>query len=175
MVEDTDRLLGTGFFIPEGWSAVNSVKAAGGGSAYGVVLVGDGVPRLNGFAKPALRARLVPEDGAELGGARVVAFAGIGRPEKFFETLQALGAEIVETRSYADHHAYTAAEIARLKRKAGNAKAILITTEKDHVRLTAAERAGIAFLPVRAAFEDAAALASLLDSISPRAIPGPKP
>ncbi|HEV2560885.1 MAG TPA: tetraacyldisaccharide 4'-kinase [Rhizomicrobium sp.] len=171
VIVDAKAAFGNGRILPAG--PLRESASQGLSRADAVVLVGEGAPSLNGFAKPVLRARLVPADGAELRVARVVAFAGIGRPEKFFETLHALGAEIVETCSFADHHAYTAAEVARLKRKAANARAMLVTTEKDHVRLTAAERAGIAFLPVRATFEDTAALARLLDSMSPRAIPAP--
>ena len=101
--------------------------------------------------------------------SRVVAFAGIGRPEKFFDTLRALGADIAEARPFPDHHPYTAAEIARLKAKAQAESAMLVTTEKDYVRLTPVEREGIGFLPVRAVFDDPDALARLLDRLAPRA------
>ncbi|HUB86023.1 MAG TPA: tetraacyldisaccharide 4'-kinase, partial [Rhizomicrobium sp.] len=67
-----------------------------------------------------------------------------------------------------DHHAYTASEFARLRSKAKAAGAQLMTTEKDFVRLTPAERQDVQFVPVRAVFDDPAALDALLDNIAPR-------
>jgi len=128
------------------------------------VIVGDGAPDLHKFSGPVLHARLRATAIPQVNG-KVVAFAGIGRPEKFFASLRAFGAEIIDARAYPDHRAYTASEIARLKARARNANAALITTEKDYVRLTDAEREGIAFLPVHAAFDDTAALGRLLDTL----------
>lgn len=142
--------------------------AQGLSRAHAVVLVGDGAPDLTGFAGPVLRARLVPVDAPGVCGQRVVAFAGIGRPKKFFETLRTLGAEILEERAYDDHHAYTASEFARLRARAKSLDATLVTTEKDFVRLTPNERQEVRFIPVRAAFDNPAALDSLLDSVAPR-------
>jgi tetraacyldisaccharide 4'-kinase len=99
----------------------------------------------------------------------VVAFAGIGRPDKFFYSLALQGAEIVATRSYADHHPYTAGEIARLRSAARSGNARLVTTEKDFVRLTPLQREGIEALPVRATFDDNSALERLLDRLPAKA------
>jgi len=133
--------------------------------ADAVVVVGDKTPELNGFSRTILRARLVQE-GPDLDRKRVVAFAGIGRPEKFFRALEARGADLAATKRYADHHAYTPSEIARLKSKARSSDALLVTTEKDFVRLTPAEREGIQPVPVRAAFDRPADVERLLDSLA---------
>ncbi len=133
--------------------------------ADAVMLVGDGTPDLQGFARPVHRARLVPVDVLDLKGRDVVAFAGIGRPSKFFATLIDLGARLVEALEFPDHHAYSAADIARLQSKARGA--MLVTTEKDYVRLTPTEREGVNFLPVRAGFDDAPAFSRLLDTVAP--------
>jgi len=161
VVVDAGSGFGNGRVLPAG--PLRESVEQGFARADAVVLVGRGAPDLKGFAKPVLRAHLVPVDVLGLKGAQVVAFAGIGRPEKFFDTLRALGAELVEARGFADHHAYTAAEIARLKAKARGLR--LVTTEKDFVRLTPSERDGINFLPVRAAFDDPPAFGRLLDSV----------
>jgi tetraacyldisaccharide 4'-kinase len=142
--------------------------------AQGVILSGEGTaPALAGFDGPLLRAKLV-QTGAALRGKRVIAFAGIGRPAKFFDTLAQMGAEIVEQRAYGDHHVYTQSDMARLKARARTENALLLTTEKDYVRLTPAEREGIVPLPVEAAFEDPAALGLLLDRLVQREVP-PQP
>jgi tetraacyldisaccharide 4'-kinase len=86
----------------------------------------------------AVAARLVPrETGLSLVGEKVLAFAGIGRPGKFFATLKAMGAEIVEAVAFADHYDYPLAVLRRLQRRARSEDAMVVTTEKDAVRLTA--------------------------------------
>jgi tetraacyldisaccharide 4'-kinase len=165
VVVDAQTGFGNGRIIPAG--PLREKVAQGLARANAVILVGDGAPALPGFTGPVLRARLVPVDVLGLSGTRVLAFAGIGRPEKFFATLRSLGAQIVEAREYADHHAYTASEFARLRAKAKAADAELVTTEKDFVRLTPAERQDVRFVPVRAVFDDPAAFNALLDSIAP--------
>jgi len=81
-------------------------------------------------------ADLQPDgDGSEFKGCRAFAFAGIGRPEKFYETLRRLGAEIVETRSFPDHYAYKPVDIERILEQARQFDAVPVTTVKDHVRL----------------------------------------
>jgi tetraacyldisaccharide 4'-kinase len=135
--------------------------------ADAIVLTGDGNPDLGKFQDPVLRTHFKPAPVGDLHGQRVVAFAGTGRPEKFFDTLKMLGATVVEVTPFEDHHTYTAAELARLKAKARAANALLITTEKDFVRLSPAERTDVATLPVAAAFDDPTAIESLLDRLLP--------
>ena len=163
VVADAETGFGNGRVLPAG--PLREPVAQGLARADAVVLVGDGTPDLKGFAGPVLRARLVPVDVVGLAGKDAVAFAGIGRPDKFFATLRGLGAKLVETIAFPDHHAFSASDIARLKAKARGA--LLVTTEKDFVRLTPQERDGVNFLPVRAAFDDPAAFARLLDSVAP--------
>lgn len=120
---------------------------------------------------PVLTARLVPDANAAatLKGERVVAFAGIGRPEKFFATLAETGVEIVGHHGFADHHPFRASEIASLEAEATAKNARLVTTEKDHVRLPPEARARIAALPVALAFADSTGLDRLLAPVLERA------
>ncbi len=145
--------------------------AQGLARADAVIVSGAGHPPLGGFAGPVVRARLVQDRSAVGEGARVVAFAGIGRPAKFFAALAAQGVQIVEQRPYGDHHVYTQAEIARLKALARAENALLVTTEKDFVRLTPAEREGIVAVPVHSEFDDRAAMDGLLDRLVARGLP----
>ena len=110
-----------------------------------------------------LSAELVPDgDPDHLKGRRVLAFAGIGRPAKFYATLRDFGAEIVETRSFPDHHPYRAGEIEALIARAGQFDAACITTEKDHVRLPLNLGKSVENLPVHLQFHEPERLLQLL-------------
>ena len=128
----------------------------------GLVLIGDGeaggrLARIAGErGVPVHRARLVPEAPERWNGAAVVAFAGIGRPQKFFDTLAGLGARIVAAQGFPDHHPYRADDLDSLRALAAREGARLVTTEKDAVRLPA--EAGVEVLRVGLAFDDPAGL-----------------
>lgn len=141
--------------------------AAGLARADAVVLVGEGAApaAVQAAGVPVLRATLEPVDGQRLTGSRVIAFAGIGRPEKFFAGLRALGAVLSQTRDFPDHHDFTEREIVRLKDQAAEARARLVTTAKDLARLPRACRAGIEVLDVRLRWSDPAAIGRLLSSV----------
>ncbi len=91
-----------------------------------------------------------------------IAFAGIGRPEKFFDSLRALGANLVATHGFADHHAYSTHEIERLIEEAKQSGARLITTAKDAVKLPPALREGIEVLPIELQLKEAAKFSEFL-------------
>jgi tetraacyldisaccharide 4'-kinase len=162
IVVDGEAGFGNGRTVPAG--PLREPVAQGLARADAVIVVGDGSPALAGYSNPVLRARLTNE-GPDISGRRMVAFAGIGRPEKFFQSLRAQGAELVATKRFGDHHVYSAGEIARLRSKARAHNAELVTTEKDFVRLTSTEREGIRAIPLNAAFEDLAAIERLLDRL----------
>ena len=106
-------------------------------------------------ALPRLEGALVPlATGMDWRGLRAVAFAGIGRPEKFFATLRGLGAELVAAHGFDDHARFDARILARLEAEARTARAQLVTTEKDAARLPAAFRAKVLVLPVRLELAD---------------------
>ena len=118
---------------------------------------------------PVLRAELAPTPRAadRLEGRRVLAFAGIGRPEKFFATCRALGLDVVQTRSFPDHHPYGVAEIGALLDEAERQRLVPVTTEKDAVRLEPLRdrepRLGLVqTIPIEVAFAGSEALLTLL-------------
>ncbi|TNC11067.1 tetraacyldisaccharide 4'-kinase [Methylobacterium terricola] len=135
---------------------------------HAALVIGEGAPGARILAEarrrglPALGGRLVPapEAAASLRGRRILAFAGIGRPQKFFATLRDLGADLRETRAFPDHHAFTAAEAESLAAEAARRDLMLVTTEKDRVRLPAGMP--VATLPVVLALDGAEILVERL-------------
>ena len=92
----------------------------------------------------------------------VVAFAGIGRPEKFFQTLAKAGYDLADTVAFPDHNLFADSELADLRARAKHHGAQLITTEKDFVRLTPMERKGIAVMRILLRWRDETALDQFL-------------
>jgi tetraacyldisaccharide 4'-kinase len=112
--------------------------------------------------KPVLTAQLKADDTAlsSLRGQRVLAFAGIGDPERFFRTLRSNGVEVAGQRAFADHHPFTQAEVEALVEEARRDALNLVTTEKDLARLGVGGELppwaqGIVAFPVKLEFDSA--------------------
>jgi tetraacyldisaccharide 4'-kinase len=111
--------------------------------AHGLIMIGDVAAgrSVATFAqqrsRPVLKARLVadPDALAKLRGLRLFAFAGIGHPDKFFQMLEQSGGHLIGTRAFPDHHPFTPLECQELSDLATRDQALLVTTEKDFVRL----------------------------------------
>jgi tetraacyldisaccharide 4'-kinase len=169
VVVDAGRGLGNGAVFPAG--PLRAPLADQLQRTDALVIVGEGCAADNlasvaaARGAPVLRARLVADaaDVALLKGKRVLAFAGIGDPEKFFATLRACGIDVAVTKSFADHHRYGPTELAALRDEAQRQGLRLVTTAKDLARLGPAG-AGISVLRVRLVFEDQAALRQLVAS-----------
>lgn len=142
-VADGATGLGNGLCLPAGplrapagrqWPFISLLCVVGPGAA-GLRLA----EQAAAAGVPVTTARVEPDPAAllRLRGRRLFAFAGIGRPGKFYETLVAGGLDVVGRRSFADHHRFTAGEVAALRRAAEGAGAVLVTTAKDRVRLPA--------------------------------------
>lgn len=142
--------------------------AEGLARADAVVLMGEdtaGVARRLPPDLPVLAARLVAgPEAARLAGRRVVAFAGIGRPEKFFATLRALGAQVVAVHPFADHFPYRHDDVQPILDEAFALGAVPVTTAKDAVRLPPDQRQQVDVLPVTVAWQDPVALSALLSA-----------
>ena len=163
---------GNGRLLPAG--PLREPVAAAAARCWAVVLIGadaHGARAMLPPGLPVLRAVLVPDLGGLDFGRDYLAFAGIGRPEKFFAGLRAAGVTLARTRAFADHHPYTPAELAALTRDANRAGAMLLTTPKDMARLAPGQRAGIAVAGVSLAWEDEAALNAILDALLGQAAP----
>ncbi|MGY3448115.1 tetraacyldisaccharide 4'-kinase [Bradyrhizobium sp. USDA 4353] len=116
--------------------------------------------------KPVFRAHLRPDAKviAALAGRPLLAFAGIGDPQRFFRTLRASGLDIEAERAFPDHHPFSTEDIASLSDQAARHGLTLVTTEKDLARLGGSGSAhadrGITAFPVTLQFADQAAVRS---------------
>ncbi len=146
IVIDGDRGLGNGRVFPAG--PLRAPLSPQLDRTDALVVVGDGAAAdpvaaaIAARGRPVLSAHLKPDDAslASLAGKRVLAFAGIGDPDRFFRTLRASGIEVVAERAFADHHPFSQGEIDALIAEAKRDALTLVTTEKDMARLRAARR-----------------------------------
>ncbi|QFU15731.1 tetraacyldisaccharide 4'-kinase [Microvirga thermotolerans] len=156
--------IGNGLPLPAGplrapmeaqWPAVDAVVVIGEGEP-GTALAAEAERR----GKRAFRGVLEPDPAVveSLSGRPLLAFAGIGRPDKFFATLRACGLTVAQAVAFADHHAFDASDIASLKGEAERRGLQPVTTEKDLVRIEGAAALPpwpeLRALPVRLRLED---------------------
>jgi len=122
-----------------------------------VLTIGGAVPQQNfrqtwggKVTRDIISGELVAlQTGMDWAGLRTLAFAGIGRPEKFFETLRGQGAKIVAQHSFSDHQKLSNVLLARLENEAVALNAQMVTTEKDAARLPDSFQQKVLTLPVR--------------------------
>ena len=163
IVIDSERGLGNGQVFPAGplraplrpqLARTDALIIVGNGSAAASVAA-----EIAAQGKPVLSAHLKPHEAqvAQLRGKRVLAFAGIGDPTRFFNTLRASGIDVARQRAFADHHAYAQAEIESLIAEAKREALTLVTTEKDLARLRDWSQQIVPF-PVTVEFHDPALL-----------------
>jgi tetraacyldisaccharide 4'-kinase len=161
IVVDATVGIGNGAVIPAG--PLRAPLAFQARRADALLLIGEGAAG-EALARRldlrVLRGRLAPDaDTRWLEAGPVIAYSGIGRPAKFFETLERLGARIAARYAFPDHHDYTPEDAAKLLNHAQQAQARLVTTQKDWVRMpegrtpVGALKAASHILPVRLALD----------------------
>ncbi|RST87024.1 tetraacyldisaccharide 4'-kinase [Aquibium carbonis] len=164
LVIDAARGLGNGHVIPGGPMRAPLLSQIRFADAILAIGIGAGaeetVRKAARAGRPVHRARVKPRDAARIAGKQLLAFAGIGDPSKFFATVEEAGGTIAARRVFGDHHPFTDAEIAELSAEADQAGLMLVTTEKDAMRLKTGTQAARALaektttLPIDLVFDD---------------------
>ena len=153
--------IGNGWLIPAG--PLRTPLGEGLAKLDLAVINGDDETRISsrlGQTMPVFTATLQPDSTVidELGDTPLLAFAGIGRPARFFKSLEAAGGQIARRLSFADHHPYSQHDLAQIQEDAQRHGAAMITTKKDWMRLPPDWRARVAMLPVSMEVEGEEAL-----------------
>jgi len=178
-VIDGEARFGNGLCVPAGPLRAPLAAQAPFVDAL-VVIGGEAVADLASLApgRPMFTARLQADAAAasKLIGRPVLAFAGIARPQKFYSSLRAVGAQVARERAFADHYRFRPGEIAALEAEADAHGLLAVTTEKDRMRFPAGEGADVLTLPVKLGFDDAAGVAvRLSDALAARRKGAPTP
>ncbi len=163
VVIDGDRALGNGRVLPAGplrapldlqVARTDALLIVGRGT------VADSVAALVAAKRaPVWRAELQPDAASleALRGKRVLAFAGIGDPRRFFRTLRGAGVDVAVEKEFVDHHPYAVDDIETLAAQAQRDGLILVTTEKDMVKLRGMAASIVPFA-ITLGFDDAEAV-----------------
>jgi tetraacyldisaccharide 4'-kinase len=174
VVVDAASGIGNGLIIPAG--PLRAPLPSQMARADALLVIGDGkkadelTVAFERTGKPVLTAKFAPNcDPRWLCVLPVIGFAGIARPSKFFATLSANGARLIDQRSYRDHCRYSPRQARSLLKEARDYKAMLVTTEKDWVRLPEDDDEALAELkhhsrpfPIKVTFENAESMKDLL-------------
>ena len=134
LVFDGESGIGNGFCVPAG--PMREKFDEGMKRADAVIILGEDRQSLQtkNIGIPVFRGKVLPLSRPEF-ERNVIAFAGIGRPQKFYDTLLALGADLIATRDFPDHHKYKEEELLELIDFAKNTNSDLYTTTKDYVKI----------------------------------------
>lgn len=175
VVVDAARGFGNGQVIPAG--PLRERVPAGMARADLVLSIGDEQNQaqfINDWAGDVtvkhMTGELIPlQTGMDWQKLRVLAFAGIGHPDKFFATLDSLGAILVRAEALDDHQTLSETLMKRLEADAAVLGAQLVTTEKDAVRLPASFQSKVLTVPVRLEISDWTAFDDALKKALPNA------
>jgi len=123
-------------------------------------------------AKPISTARLTASASHKVAKKKFLAFAGIGHPQRFFRTIEAMGGKVIEQRIFADHHFFSPHELQNLSASAAAQKLWLATTAKDYIRIATSPQKGslkkLVVFDIEPAFDEEAYLKRILQQTQAR-------
>ena len=162
------QLIGNGFTIPSGPLRENLISLK---RADCVMINGN---KNENFEKKIISynknikifySNYIAENISEFKNKKVIAFAGIGNPDNFFNLLEKNSIEILNKIKYPDHHNYSEKEIKKLINAAEEKKAILLTTEKDYFRINESSRKNIQYLKIKTNIENKSEFVNFINKI----------
>nr|WP_321982067.1 tetraacyldisaccharide 4'-kinase [uncultured Cohaesibacter sp.] len=175
IIVDSQQGLGNGFVFPAGPLRAPLHPQVWRADQFVIVGEGSKGPQLHQLfsklGKGTVNARLLPGKCSLLGGTRIFAFCGIGRPDKFHRTLDQLDLAVIDHIHFDDHHSFTIEEGQEILDRAAAQNLEIVTTAKDHVRLAELGEVGAQLankahiIEVDMSFEDKGFAARLLTEV----------
>lgn len=151
LVFDGNVGVGNGYIIPAG--PMRETLENGEKRANYILIMGEDKTGLASKCKLPVYFGRIEAEPFELSNKKVLAFAGIGHPEKFYMTLQNLGYEVVKNYDFPDHYAYKKGDVEAMYQEAKKEGLSLVTTEKDYVKLSSDDKKKVSVLKIRAMWE----------------------
>lgn len=148
LVFDGNIGIGNGRIIPAG--PLRETLKNGQKRAQHIIIMGKDTTNLAPKCNLPIHYGHIEPKPFELTNKRVLAFAGIGHPQKFYNTLQTNGYEVIKSIDFADHHQYTINDIAQIKEIAQKENLSIVTTEKDYIKLSDEMKENIQCFKIRA-------------------------
>ncbi len=148
VVVDLLQRFGNGYVIPAG--PLREDLAEGLKRSDALIGIGEGEIVTD---QPFFRARSVPHP-LIIPSNRVIAFCGLGFPQKFYKTLQDLEVDLIAIKSFPDHYRYQKEDLVRLQKMANENHAVLVTTQKDKVKIPSSWHIQLHVLDISIQFED---------------------
>jgi tetraacyldisaccharide 4'-kinase len=165
-VVDGQTGFGNGRTLPAGPLREPLAQALPRADAFIILNRSPATPKLP-TGKPVFFATTQPLAPETLRGQPLIAFCGLGYPQKFFTMLTAHGATLAESAAFPDHHTYTASDLKTLTRLAARHKARLATTAKDAARLPPDALPNLLVVDIQLVFDDQAAFTRLITQTLP--------
>lgn len=153
IVVDSTQGFGNQYVFPAG--PLREPFSKGLNRADATIVIGEGELSYLEGSKKIFHARFVEKESLKKKGERIIAFAGLGYPQKFKNSLKDAGYKVVEFYAYPDHHPYTITEIDKLLKQSKKRRTKLITTSKDAIRLPASYRKKVDVFKVNLEFQEA--------------------
>ncbi len=158
--------IGNGAIIPAG--PMREPWKVGLKHANAVLIIGEDTHNLTDtlpqhiMAMSATINATIPES---IKGKPLLAFCGIGRPQKFYDTLAEHKLDVIDTQDFPDHHPFKEGELSALWDTAEKAGAALVTTEKDWVRLPKEWQSKVEIVPITLNIAPKASVEQLLSAL----------
>ena len=170
LIIDSEQMFGNGYLFPAG-PLIHEIDV-GVSAADSIIIIGDYNEVLENNIKqmndniPIFRAKMEAINTVQVENNKVIAFCGLGYPNKFKKTLKECNYNIIDFLIFSDHHPYTITEIQKLINIAKNNNATLITTTKDYVKIPDIFKQEIKTIPIKLTLENNILEQHLIDNIT---------
>jgi tetraacyldisaccharide 4'-kinase len=161
MAIDGETGFGNGLLLPAG--PLREPASAAIKKSNMAIIIGQDKQNLANII-PSVAAKIVANNN-QLEGKKILAFAGIARPQKFYHTLEELGAKIIFSQDFPDHYFYSNHDLDNLCHLAEQNEAMLITTEKDYIKIPASYKDKISYLPIAIEIENKQKITDIIDQL----------